>query len=328
MEKKIKSPFISKPLFIQSFKSLKFLFLILTIGAALIFFVINLTIGSKNIFTNIDMNSVSTYVNDEKLSWLQVLGLLETMGFSLSRIQAMSQMDLNSILSELIYKIAGVLLPMIYVIIASNKLVAAQVTDGSMAYVLSTPTNRKTVVRTQYIFLLLTVTIMYAVITITAFGSEAISTLIAMHRQNASTSNWIPLKTILACLGSYVAMFGITGICFGASCFFNKQNNSIAAGGGICVVSFICCILGLFGNEAFVAVGIGVKAMYFFSYLSLFTLIDTKSMNNMCDALFTDKTDLSILSFNWIWEIAILLLIGIIFAYLGGRRFVKKDLPL
>ncbi len=328
METKQKQPFISKPLFIQSFKSLKLIFIILTVGAALIFFAINLAIGSKNIFTNIDMNNVSKYVTDEKMSWLQVLGLLETMGFSLARIQAMSQMDLNSILGELIYKISGVLLPMIYVIIASNKLVAAQVTDGSMAYVLSTPTNRKTVVRTQYIFLLLSVTVMYAIITIAAVGSEGISTAIAMRRVDAKVSNWIPLKTVLACVGSFVAMFGITGICFGASCFFNKQNNSIAAGGGICVVSFICCILGLFGNEAFVAVGIGVKTMYFFSFLSIFTLIDTKSMNNFCDALFTDKTDLSAFSFNWIWEIAILLAIGVIFAYIGARRFVKKDLPL
>ena len=165
-QSKRKSKFISKPLFVQSFKSLWFIWLIMTAGASLIFIIINLAIGSKNIFTNIDMNSVSTYVKDENLNWLTVLGLLETMGFSLSRIQAMSQMDLNSILAELIYKITGVLLPMIYVIISSNKLVSAQVNDGSMAYVLSTPTNRKTVVRTQYFFLLLSIIAMYIAITV------------------------------------------------------------------------------------------------------------------------------------------------------------------
>ena len=324
--KEKKQPFISKPLFIQSFKSLRLVWLTLLIGSAAIFMIINFAIGSKNIFTNIDMNSVNTYVKDEDLSWFQVLGLLETMGFSLTRIQAMSQMDLNSILAELIYKISGVLLPMIYVIIASNKLVVSQVNDGSMAYVLSTPTNRKTVVRTQYIFLLMTITIMYAAITVAAIGSEGISTLIV--KSSGQEVKWVPVRTLLFCVGSYIAMFGISGICFGASCFFNKQNYAIASGGGICVLSFICCILGLFGNEAFVAVGIGVKAMYFFNYLSLFFLIDTSSMSNFSNALFIHDTELTAYSFNWIWELAILIVIGVFFAYIGGRRFIKKDLPL
>ena len=102
-----KRQFISKPLFFQSLKSLRTLWLILTGGAALIFIIVNLAIGSKNIFTNIDMNKVAVYVKDEDIGWLKVLGLLESMGFSLARIQAMSQLDLNSILAELIYKISG-----------------------------------------------------------------------------------------------------------------------------------------------------------------------------------------------------------------------------
>lgn len=321
-----KAKFISKPLFDQSFKSLRFVWLVMTIGASLIFIIINLAIGSKNIFTNIDMGSVSTYVQDEDLSWFKVLGLLETMGFSLTRIQAMSQMDLNSIMAELIYKISGVLLPMIYVIVAANKLVVNQVNDGSMAYVLSTPTNRKTVVRTQYAFLLLSIVAMYAVITVCAIGSEGISTL-AVYRSGKEV-RWLPVRTLLFCVGSFFAMFGLAGICFGASCFFNKYNYSIAAGGGICVLSFIACIMGLFGNEAFVAVGIGVKSMYFFNYLSLFFLIDTSSMSNFCNAIFIKDVDLTMASFNWIWELGVLTVIGAVFAYIGGRRFVKKDLPL
>lgn len=323
---KKRKEFISKPLFSQSLKSLRLIWLILTAGAALIFIIVNLAIGSKNIFTNIDMNSVSTYVKDEELGWLKVLGLLESMGFSLARIQAMSQLDLNSILAELIYKISGVLLPMIYVIIASNKLVVSQVNDGSMAYVLSTPTNRKTVVRTQYLFLILSVIVMYVVITIFSIGSEGISTLIV--KGTGKEVKWVPVRTLLFCVGSFAAMFALSGICFGASCFFNKYNNSIAAGGGISVLSFICCILGLFGNEAFVAVGIGVKTMYMFNYLSLFYLIDTPSMSTFCNAVFLKSTDLTPLCFNWIWEMAILFVIGAIFAYIGGRRFIKKDLPL
>ena len=323
---KKKRQFISKPLFFQSLKSLRMIWLTLTAGAALIFIIVNLAIGSKNIFTNIDMNSVATYVQDEDIGWLKVLGLLESMGFSLARIQAMSQIDLNSVLAELIYKISGVLLPMIYVIVASNKLVVSQVNDGSMAYVLSTPTNRKTVVRTQYLFLVLSIIAMYLVITAFSVASEGVSTLIV--KNSGKDVKWVPVRTVLFCVGSFAAMFALSGICFGASCFFNKYNHSIATGGGISVISFICCILGLFGNEAFVAVGIGVKTMYLFNYLSLFYLIDTPSISTFCNAVFLKTTDLTAVCFNWVWEIAILLVIGAVFAYIGGRRFTKKDLPL
>ena len=320
-----KQKFVSGPLFKQSFKSLFGLWLAMTIGSAFIFIVINIAIGSKNIFTNIDMDSVTAYVSAEGLSWLKILGLLEKMGFSLSRIQVMSQIDLNSIMNELVYKIAGVLLPMIYVMICANKLIAAQVSDGSMAYILSTPTNRKTVVRTQYLFLLLSIFAMYIVIFAAAYSSEAISNAIQMKKNPDAESTWNPITTPLFCLGSFLSIFALGGIAFGASAFFNKSSNSVAVGGGACIVSFLCCILGLFGNEVFVAVGIGVEAMGFFNYLSIFTLVDNTSMSAFAKAVM--GLDVQI-SYNWIWELGILLFIGAAFAYFGGRHFTKKDLPL
>ena len=271
------------------------------------------------------MDSVSAYVKDEGLSWLKILGLLEKMGFSLARIQTMSQIDLNSIMNELIYKIAGVLLPMIYVMLCANKLIAAQVSDGSMAYILSTPTNRKTVVRTQYLFMLLSIFAMYLVIFTAAYSSEAINNAIQMKNNPDAVSTWNPLLTPLFCLGSFLSIFALGGIAFGASAFFNKSTYSIAVGGGACIVSFLCCILGLFGNEVFVAVGIGVKAMGVFNYLSIFTLVDNNSMSAFAKAV--TGLDAQI-SYDWIWELGILLVIGLGFSFAGGYRFTKKDLPL
>ena len=321
---KKKKEFISKPLFKQSIKSNFMLWLIMSLGSAGIFVVINLVVGTKNIFTNIDMNSVQTYISDEKLNWLQILGLLEQMGFSLSRIQTMSQIDLNSILNDLVYKITGVLLPMIYVMITSNKLISAQVSDGSMAYILSTPTNRKTVVRTQYIFMLLSLVAMYLVITIGAYSTGAVGYFITKPSDiNFAT---FTLRTLLYCFGSFTAMFALTGICFGASCWFSKSSNSTTVGGGACILAFLCCILGLFGNKVFVSVGIGVEAMNIFNFLTIYTLIDTESMSNFAKA--ATGAYGGYMSLNWLWEIAILVLIGIVFAYIGGRKFVKKDLPL
>ncbi len=323
--KKPKKQLISKPLFKQSFKSLFGLWLAMTIGSAFIFIVINIAIGSKNVFTNIDMDTVSQYVKDEGLSWLQVLGLLERMGFSLSRIQIMSQIDLNSILNELIYKIAGVLLPMIYVMICANKLIASQVTDGSMAYILSTPTNRKTVLRTQYLFLVMSIFAMYIVIFASAYASEGVSFAIQASKNPGNTGTWNPITTPLFCLGSFFSIFALGGIAFGASAFFNKSTNSLIVGGGACIVSFLCCILGLFGNQVFVAVGIGVKAMSFFDYLSIFTLVDNTSMSAFSKAMFGMDVQIS---YAWIWKIGIMATIGLAFAYAGSKVFVKKDLPL
>ena len=319
-----KSQFISKPLFKQAFKSNWLLWVILTVGSSAIFFVINIVVLSKNIFTNIEMEKVSVYVADEGLSWLQILGLLEQMGFNLSRIQVMSRIDLNSVVSDLVYRIAGVLLPMIYVMITANSLIASQVSSGSMAYVLSTPTSRKTVVRTNYMYLLTALFAMYLVITGSALISEAIAGLIRIQA-NGGSANMLPLRTTLYCVASFAALFALAGICFGASAFFNKSNQSIAVGGGVCILSFLGCILGLFGNKVFVSVGIGVEAMRVFDYVSVFTLIDTESIASFAKAVAGMDADIS---FKWIIEIAILFVLGGVGAFVGSFRFLRKDLPL
>ena len=163
--------------------------------------------------------------------------------------------------------------------------------------------------------------VIYIAVTVAAVASELISYLTSV----GTIEGYNPLTTLLFCLGSFLAMFALAGICFGASSFFNKSSNSVAVGGGACILSFLCCILGLFGNEVFVAVGIGVKAMSAFNYLSLFTLVDNTSMSAFSKAV--QGYDVAI-SYDWTWKLAILVVIGGVFAYVGGRRFVKKDLPL
>ena len=325
----LKKTFFSWPLFKQSLKANWLLWLLLTVGCAAIFIIINIVIGSKKIFTNINMGTVMVYVQDEGLSWLTLLGFLETMGFSLNRIQTLSQIDLNAILNDLIYKIAGVLLPMIYVMIIANKLIASQVSDGSMAYILSTPTNRKKVLRTQYLFLILSLVAMYIVITAGALISESIANaLLRQEYGDAATSPLVYrlLRTVLYCLASFAAIFALGGICFGASAFCNKANKSIAVGGGVSVLCFLGCILGLFGNKAFVSVGIGVQSMNFFNYLSLFTLIDTENINLLCKAA-CGMTG-GVTNFVWLFELLGLFGIGIVGSIIGSIHFIKKDLPL
>ena len=165
---------------------------------------------------------------------------------------------------------------------------------------------------------------MYAAITGTALLSEAIAGL--MRIAAGGERNMNALRTLLLCFSSFSALFAISGVCFGASTFFNKSRNAVAIGGGVCVICFICCIMGLFGNKVFVSVGIGFEAMNVFNYASLFTLIDTESVKEFAYAVYGNP-DAS-MSFSWIWEVAVLWGIGIVFTVLGSIRFLKKDLPL
>lgn len=321
---KKKGGLISLPLLKQSIQANWVIWLLLTLASCAIFFTINVVVCSRNIFTNVDMNSVSRYVSEENLNWLQILGMLEQMGFSLTRIEVMSRIDLNSILSDLVYKIVGVLLPMIYVMIVSNGLIVNQVNSGSMAYVLSTPTSRKKVVVTSLLFLFGSLLAMYIAITSIALISEVIAGAIRISIGGERNMN--VLRTVLLCFSSFSALFAIGGICIGASAFFNKNKYALAVGGGVCVICFLCCILGLFGNKVFVSVGIGVEAMNVFNYATLLTFIDTESVKEFAYAV-SGNTDYA-MNFNWIWEVAILLGVGTVFVTIGSLRFLKKDLPL
>jgi len=75
------------------------------------------------------------------------------------------------ILSNSFYSMQGVLIPLIFIVMTANSLIAAQVDRGSMAYLLSTPTTRGKVVRTQAAFLILSVFCMIAVVTMAGLGT-------------------------------------------------------------------------------------------------------------------------------------------------------------
>lgn len=307
----------SKPLFIQSLKANWLMWLILTGAGAVIISIINLVMGSQNLIVQINMTAVNQYIADENMQWLQILGFMQVMGFSLSRIQTMSSIDVMAVFNDVVYSIAGVLLPLIFVIITSNKLVASQVDDGSMAYVLSTPTSRKRVIFTQFAFLIVALIAMYIVQTGFALGSEVIG-------YGVSKAN--PIRTLLLNLDGMIAMLAFGGISFMCSCIFSRSKYSLGLGGGFCVFCFLATILGLFGSDVFVSLGVGVKAMNVFNYLTLLSLYNTDSISTFVKAI-QGVPDIEI-SYTWIWEAAILLGITIVTFVVGLKVFEKKDLPL
>lgn len=78
---------------------------------------------------------------------------------------------------ESYYKMVAVLLGMVYVIITSTNLIVDEVDSGSMAYTLSTPVKRSTVVFTKMIFMIVSIILMFTIQT----GVGIISAELTQH---------------------------------------------------------------------------------------------------------------------------------------------------
>ncbi len=221
-------------------------------------------------------------------------------------LEELGNMDIYSlIIGSIFYRIAGLLMPMVFVIMTANGLLAGQVDSGSMAYVLSTPTKRRTVTVTQMTYLIVSLFAMFALLTVTSVIAVWIS------GGNAFAINYEQI--LLFNLGAFLTMFAIAGFCFMCSALFNRTKYSLGIGGGVTIFSLVCTILGLFGSTV-VPSAMRISAMNFFNYLSVITLYDTVSI--MAGSL------------AYLWKFAILLGIGIVCFIVGIFRFDKKDLPL
>lgn len=221
-------------------------------------------------------------------------------------LSELGNMDIYSlIIGSIFYRIAGLLLPMVFVIMTANGLLAGQVDSGSMAYVLSTPTKRRTVAVTQMVYLVVALFAMFALLTVTSVIAVWIS------GGNAFAINYgqiLPYN-----LGAFLTMFAFAGFCYMCSAIFNRTKYSMGVGGGITIFSLVCTILGLFGSNV-IPSAMRISAMNFFNYLSIITLYDIT-------AIMTG-------SLSYLWKFGILLAIGIVTFIIGIFRFDKKDLPL
>ena len=229
--------------------------------------------------------------------------LPESVGESLREL---GTMDLfNLITGSIFYKVAGLLLPIIYIIMVANNLIAGQVDSGSMAYVLSTSTKRKQVVYTQATYLVGSLFAMCLCTTAVSFICFAFldKSMITMTYGQLALLN----------VGFFVTLFALSGISFLTSCIFNRTKHSMGIGGGINMFFLVATILGLFGSAVLPSV-VRIDSLNFFNYCSLITLFD----------------EMSILggTTTFIWKSAILIVVGILCYVIGAERFKKKDLPL
>lgn len=225
-----------------------------------------------------------------------------------SSIKELGELDLYSlIVGSIFYKLAGLLLPIIYMIMASNNLIAGQVDSGSMAYVLSTSTKRETVVFTQALYLVGSLFAMFTLTTLTGF------VCLAIVKADSSSIIMTYGELVLLNLGAFLVLFALSGLCFLTSCWFDRSKRSMAIGGGLSIYSLVGAMLGLFGTQTIPKV-VRLDALNYFNYTTVITLFDAVSIIDGTTA--------------FIWKFAILLVAGIVGYVVGARKFVRKDLPL
>ena len=209
------------------------------------------------------------------------------------------------VVGNILFRIAGLLLPMIFVIMTANGLLAGQVDSGSMAYILSTPTKRSKVTITQMIYLILGVLLMYVCICTTS--------IVCMEIIKDSEITITIEEMIKFNIGAFFVMFAVSGICYLSSAIFNREKNSISVGGGLTMFFLVCSILGLFGEKV-IPSAIRIEAMNYFNYASIISFFNVNSMLNGTN--------------DYMVGLAILFAIGIVTYIIGIIKFDKKDLPL
>ena len=220
-------------------------------------------------------------------------------------LEDIGQADLYTlIVGSIFYKLAGLLLPIIYMIMASNNLISGQVDSGSMAYVLSTSIKRKTVAFTQAVYLVGSLLAMFLFTTATGCVCLAIvGTDIGLTYG----------KLLLLNLGAFLVLFALSGLNFFTSCYFDRSKRSMAIGGGLSIFALVAAMLGLFGSPVIPKV-VRLDSLNYFNYTTIISMFDVVSI--------MDGTTV------FIWKFAILATLGLTGLIAGSLKFTKKDLPL
>ncbi len=221
--------------------------------------------------------------------------MLETLPKEL--VAAMGFEDLGTTLTSFLagyyYGFLIIMFPMIYCIIVGNRLVAKHVDSGSMAFLLSTPNTRLTIVTTQALYLIASVTALLGLITLSGIALSE-----SMFPGELDIGSFLLLN-----LYALLTFYAISGICFFFSCLFNDTKYSVAFGAGVPIAFFVLNLLANVGDK-----------YDWLGYLSLFTLMNP-------DKILAGDPFITIA--------ATILIITAVLTYGGGILiFNRKNLPI
>jgi len=170
--------------------------------------------------------------------WLAMTLILCITVFSVSFVVDTMLEDTNGQLTALqiftnaFFEGTGMVILLIYIILVGNKLVASEVDRGYLSFTLNTPTTRRQIILTKLLFLTTSIVAMVVVTgLVTTLGTTLAGVNINLGRF------WI------MSLGFTLFMLAIGGICFFASCFFNRTSHSLLLGAGLPLLFYIASIL-------------------------------------------------------------------------------------
>lgn len=200
--------------------------------------------------------------------------------------------DLTGFVVNFYYGFLVFAFPMIYCIIVSNRLVARMVDNGSFAYLLMSPTSRRTIIVTKGVCFLLSIALMFIVLHLVgvfvcrSFFGDLLNVQV-LTRVNISA-------------GLLTMVVGM--ICFFYSCLFNESKNALAMATTVPLGSLLLNMIG----------GVSDKSQ-FLADMSFYSLINTQEILEGSSNIGTN-----------------ILMIGIIAClfYLSVWIFEKKNLPI
>lgn len=212
---------MSMPLFKTTFKAN---WLILLIFIVLLFVYMGTFIGMYD--------PESTASMDQLLNMLPE-GLVKGMGIG------DTPTDLTGFLGNYFYGMIVYLIPLTYVAITGNRLIARQVDNGSMAYLLSTPATRVKIALTQGVYFISGVAVMFVLLT-----GMTVAMTEGAYPGMLDIPAFIRLNAAVLLLSS-----AVSAISWFFSCLFNEAKYSLAFGAGLPVLFYMLKIIGGVSEE-------------------------------------------------------------------------------
>ncbi|WP_027875618.1 ABC transporter permease subunit [Mesoplasma chauliocola] len=212
--------------------------------------------------------------------------------------------QISIILKLAVFTSIGFQVPLIYTIIASNKIMVGEVQTGRITYVIASPLKRTTIINTKIIFMVASLTIGCILnIILTA-------PIIAMNASKIDISMGGYLTQLI---GMFLLLFMTCGITFLASTYFNKAVWSYVVGAGIPILFYI---LSMLANSS-------VPALENLKYITLNSLFnETNLLESNGEKFVLASAD------KWIGQYLAMFVIGTGLFATSAFVFKNKDLLL
>ena len=235
--------------------------------------------------------------------WGSMTGVMTLLCIQFSMLEMTRPM-----LFTIFYGMMTTILPGIYVLVTSNKLIAGQVDRGSMAYVLSTSVRREAVAFTQSVFMVSSLALMFGIETLAHILINSSNPISMATLGYVGLAGNITTKMIIQVnISAFVVCLALAAVCMAFSGIFNSSKYTLGLAGAFVGESILVNMLAMFGR-------LGVDGLKDLKYATICSFYDYESV------LF-GKND-------WAQNLIIPVVIAVVALFAGGIVFKKKDLPL